>query len=281
MEGATAGAAKQKAMSKVFYLLSVGLLLLPFAALAADLEVTCVGSNGGISCDSNPPSGALFDEGNLLPGDTAIRSLRVNNNYDEPCGFVLDTENEVVGTFSLADRLWTVIRSTVDRFGISDGSGGATNNKTMSNVFAAGPIALGTLAANSTKNYEWAVTFDETTGNDWQGEETTFDFDMTFACSEGVAGGDGDEPDCCPGMDPSPSPSPTPTVLGAVSNGEPPGGISGLLDRFPTAGAESAAKWLAGEGKGWSRLLAAALAMTLTALFMVRVARLAGKSKVK
>lgn len=271
-----------KAMNKIFYLLSAVLLLVPVAALAADLEVTCETNigGGGVTCDSTPSNGALFDEDNLLPGDTVARSLRVTNNHDEPCGFELDTKNEVVGAFSLAGRLWTVIRDAAgDRFGISDGSGGAANNKTMSDAFGAGPIALGTLAKDgSVTDYEWAVTFDETTGNDWQNETATFDFDMTFTCDEGVVGGTGDEGDCCPGPD-EPSGG---QILGVVSEEEPPGGIlGGLLDRFPTAGAESAAKWLAGEGKGWSRLVAAALAMMLTAYLMIRVGRLAGKSKVQ
>lgn len=269
-----------KAMNKLFYLLGAGLLLVPGLAIAADLDVTCETSvGGGITCDTVPPGAPLFNETNLVPGATVMRILTVTNNHDEPCGFVLDTENEVVGTFSLADRLWTVIRSMVDRFGISDGLGRATNNKTMSNVFTAGPIALGTLAAGSVTDYEWAVTFDKDTGNEWQGEKTTFDFDMAFTCVEGTGGGD-DEPDCCPGPDPSLSPSPTPRALGMMSEGPPPGGIiDGLLDRFPGAGAASAARWLAGEGRDWSRAAAAALAMVLTALFIIRVAIIPGKYK--
>ncbi len=272
---AASQSAHRMSWARLVLVLSVLLLLVPALAVAADLEVTCDKSNGSIVCDSTPLNGALFDEGNLLPGDTVIRSLQVTNNHDEPCGFALDTKNEVVGVpYSLAGKLWTVIRDVAgDWYGVSDGSG-AASDKAVSDAFAAGPIPLGTLDGDSVTDYQWAVTFDEATGNDWQKEETTFNFDMVFTCDEGVVGGGGDETDCCPGPD-EPGGG---QVLGVVGEEEPPGGIIGaVLERFPTAGVESAAKWLAGEGKGWSRLLAAALAMMLTALFMIRMARLSGK----
>lgn len=220
-------------------------LAAPGAALAVDLEVTCEAAGDGVLCDSSPLNEALFDEDDLKPGDTVVRDLRVTNDYDRPCAFELDTENETVGTSSLADKLFAVIRDTADRYGTSDGAG-ADADKTMADAFAAGPIGLGTLAGDSVTDYEWAVTFDKDTGNDWQGEETTFDFVMKFTCEE-----DGE-------------------VLGVADEEEPPAEVGGLLDRFPAAGALSRAKWLQGSGADWSRLLAGLLAAFLSVYVVLR-----------
>lgn len=259
-------------MNRLIFIIGIALLLAaPGLAAAADLEVTCVASGGGISCSSVPASGPLFDEDNVLPGDTVTRDLKVINEYSQSCALEVDTKDETVTTANFTDELFTVIKDTVDRFGVSDGAK-AVSVKNLSDVFAAGPIALGTLAANSVTDYQWVITFDPAAGNVWQGANTTFNFDAIFSCSEGQVSGDGngDNTDCCPGADPtvSPSPSPPPTVLGAATDGG--GSASGGLTRFPVTGVEGIDKWLQGSDRNWSRVVVGWLAVVLLAYWIIR-----------
>lgn len=244
------------------------LLLVPAAAGAADITVNCVTSNGKASCSSTPSGGPLFDEKNLVPGETVVRELEVNNSHEKECVLEFNTRKEKLREIDLAERLFTVIRDVTDRYGVSDGSA-AANNKKLSNLFTENPISFGTLAANSITNFEWAITFDKEAGNDWQDKETIFDFDMVFTCEE-VEGGGGDEEDCCPGPDPSPAGG---VVLGITSS-PPPGRVAGaLLSKFPVAGEMGVALWLAKEETNWSRVVSGVLALSLSIYLVLKVRR--------
>lgn len=257
-----------KVTSKVFWAVFVVVMLVPFAAVAADVTVNCVTSGGGVSCEAIPAGGLLFNDNNLVPGGTVIRELEINNSHGEACVFEINAKSKERDELNLADRLFTVIRDTSDWYGVSNGSA-AANNKTLSDVFAAGPISLGTLAANSITSYEWAVTFDIAAGNEWQNVETVFDFDAVFTCNEGGGGG-GDEEDCCPGPDPLEGGG---VVLGTTSS-SPPGAIAGaLFSRFPVTGKVGTAMWLAKDGDNWSRVMSGAIAVVLSLYLVFRARR--------
>jgi hypothetical protein len=246
-------------------LVAAVLLLVPVVVGAADIVVECVTTGGGISCEATPAGTPLFDEDNLVPGGTVIKELEVNNSHGEACTLELDARSGDVGEVDLADRLFTVIRDVVDRYGVSDGSA-AASNKTISDLFGDSPVSLGVLAANSITNYEWAVTFDVEAGNDWQDKETIFDFDVVFTCDETEGGGGGDEQDCCPGPDPTP-------VGGAVQgvvDGKPPGVVGALLSQFPVAGELGVALWSAKDEASWTRVMSGIVAVGLSLYLLFR-----------
>lgn len=156
------------------------LLLFTFVspAFAVDLSVTCTSS----TCSLTPSSGALFNEASFAPGQSVTRTISVqNNNVNDDCYLELKTKN-ISDPNNLAPVLFTVIKnSTTDIFGKSDGIS-AANIKKLKDVFDSGYISLGTISKSSSKSFYWVATFDPTVNNDFQGRQTTFDFDMSFTC---------------------------------------------------------------------------------------------------
>jgi len=149
---------------------------------AADKTVACDGSG----CNSG--SDALFEETNIAPGDSVTQSIEVDNS-DNPddCGLTLQTKNDIEGEEpgDFATKLFTVIKDGgVDVFGVRDGNDKATDDKSLADVFAAGPVSLGTIAAGATNTFDWTVTFGLDAGNTYQSAETEFDFDLVFECGE-------------------------------------------------------------------------------------------------
>lgn len=190
----------------------------PFA-FAVDLTVTC--NNEG-PCDMAPVSGKeLFFEENILPGYSVTRQITIiNNDNDDDCPVILNTKNEQDND-NLASALFTVIKDGAnDLYGVSDGSQ-ASSNKDLDDVFLAGDISLGTVAHNSSKVYEWTVTFDPLAGNEYQNTQTVFDFDLPFSC--GTAPSPSSSPTASsspgPGGSPGPGPSASPASPSPFSAG--------------------------------------------------------------
>lgn len=179
----------------------------PFAS-AVDLTVTC---NDEGPCDMAPVSGKeLFFEENILPGYSVTRQVTIiNNDNDDDCPVILNTKNEQ-DEGNLASALFTVIKDGAnDLYGVRNGSQ-ASSNKDLDDVFLAGDISLGTVSHNSSKVYEWTVTFDPLADNEYQNTQTVFDFDLPFSC----------------GSPPSSSPSPS-SVPGSPSPSSGPAGSPG------------------------------------------------------
>ena len=178
---------------KLFLTVFVGLGLVISAvsqAKAVDLTVTCA-ENG--PCTTAPASGAeLFYETNWLPGDSVNRSITViNQDNDESCNLALDTKNETQNPSNFASRLFTVIKQgAADIFGVRNGSAAATSSQNLDSLYAFGPIFLGTISPSSSQNYQWAVTFDSASGNEYQNAQTVFDFDLAFTCDGTVLSSD-------------------------------------------------------------------------------------------
>ena len=168
-------------------------------AWAADFTVTCDDTSGTSGdCVITPnPNQNLFAEYNWLPGDTVTRNFTVDNSGNpDACDLVMDTNEETQDPAGFATKLWTVIKyGLADLYGIRNGSDRATNNKTLDDLFNQGDLSLVVVPAGAIQVYNWTVTFDPDTGNDYQSARTEFDFDLTFTC----------------GQEPSPTPSPTPT----------------------------------------------------------------------
>lgn len=171
---------------------------------AVDLTVTC--ANDG-PCNTSPSSGAaLFSETNWLPGDSVNRTITViNEDTDDTCNLTLETNNETQSPSDFATRLFTVIKEGVtDLFGVRSGSSAATNDKNLNDLYVSAPISLGSINPSTTEIFGWAVTFDPSSGNEYQNAQTVFDFDLVFTC-DGVSSTPGPTPGLTPAGPPPPS----------------------------------------------------------------------------
>lgn len=245
-------------------LVFVILLLSPVGALAADVTFTCNSDIGDGDCALSS-SDPIFDVDNMAPGQSVIKSIEVKNESSaDDCDFYLSLSGRSIQPDEFDNRLFTALRDNDDndKYGATDGDE-AKDDKKLHDLFdGAGVGKIDTILANTTKEYDWLVTFDEDAGNEFMGAEVSFDAELTGECGEEVSDGPPGGP---PGM-----------TLGAITSGPPPGDmINGLLDRFPVAGAESAAAWLQGKGMDWPRVGAALIAAALGIYLVTRLSRLA------
>lgn len=169
---------------KLLVLAFVFALFVPRSVGASDLTVTC--ANHADPCTTTPGGNApLFEETNLLPGDTVLRTITITNgDREEACELSLMNlynHEEVPAGFS--ERIFTVIRNGgVDLYGGYAG-GMATSLKKISDLFIDTPIDLATvIGPGETEVFDWLATFDITAGNEYQKAKTVFDFEMLFAC---------------------------------------------------------------------------------------------------
>lgn len=165
---------------------------------AADITVTCTpGSTDGtgdcvVSGDTAP---TLFHESelsgyDLKPGDVVERTINVVNEGDETCYFYLLSaeQTNTPDPLNFPTKLWTVFKKdTTDIYGASS-DGKPTSAATLQDIFdIQEPIPLIEASANETSYLDWLVYFDSTTGNDYQGSKTVFDFKMHFECGQEFA----------------------------------------------------------------------------------------------
>lgn len=178
---------------------------------AADLKITCdldscSDFGGGKFCSVDPFSGApLFNESKMLPGHSITRTLEVSNIGDCDCGELNFTTSNVsyarkapLEIFSpipgdISKKFFTVIKSeSTDYYGLRNGSNAASDTKSLYDLFNESVVPLGSLSSDTSKIFEWVVTFDSQTGNDYQGVSTKFDFSVEFKCGSGDGDGNGD-----------------------------------------------------------------------------------------
>ncbi len=168
-------------MNKIFkyitlLLLSLGVLVFPPKALAADLTVTCPDSAS--SCNISPSGTPLFEEFNVYPGYTNTRQITVvNEDINDSCSLVLSIPEESISDpYNLAEVVLTDIESGVSYFD--------NTLETLFNLPAPGTLDLGTIPVNDSRVYNWTVTMDPEAGNEYQGVSTIFDFGLQFSCGE-------------------------------------------------------------------------------------------------
>ena len=235
-------------------------LLFASGVQAADVTFDCDGSGCDIS-----PSGALFNKSDMIPGDTVAKSIALSNTRTTDCEVLLSVDAGEQEGNSLASKLFVSIADGVSAFYGSSSSGSATGDKTLDDLLNLGtPVSLGVVLANSTKNVDWLVTFDPSTGNSYQGVSTDFDFDITAECADGSVAGSGDEQDCCPGPDPGLPPGP-PDVGGQVLGAST---VSGGVVSGATASKDGFAP--TGNSRFWLRILALVLAIPAFAWFLLQ-----------
>lgn len=223
------------------------LVLLPRVALAEDLLVVCPRGGGPGSCSMSPDNEPLFDEDDFKPGDTRRQNFEVRNERDEVCELTFDVDETKQEPNDFADRLFTLIEEgSTDWYGQGD-SNAATDDKNLDDLYGAGPIDLGIIDPDETRNFKWIVTFDRDAGNEYQRAETKFD--LNFECES------------------------VPAVEGAMSGFL--GKVFGDNDkfvRFPATGDESTASIWQGEKRS-SKVLALLLAVVLGLFLIFKVRR--------
>lgn len=146
---------------------------------AANMSVVCnPASSGGDCVLSNAGSGtALFSETNLLPGDEVIKTFSIQNTSNHTCtALVL---KPTITSQSPSDFL--------SRFQsrISEGVSPIIGTVNFFSLLSTPQINLGSLAANTSREFEWWVLFEAITGNAYQNASGTFNFDLSIECQTG------------------------------------------------------------------------------------------------
>jgi len=156
--------------------------LISKSTLAANITLICQGDG---TCDMYPaPDTKLFDYSNMLPGDSVTNTLTIQNtDLKNACDMTMRVFKDTETPANFADSLWTVIKeAAVDFFGARDGIDKAANYKNIEDVYTLQTIHLGPLAANSTRVFDWTVTFAPQSGNDLQLALTKFDLKFNLTC---------------------------------------------------------------------------------------------------
>lgn len=150
-------------------------ILVPLAGLLAAAALT-VGSGadfisrtvntdnafatGTLSQTNSKANSAIFNLGNLKPGDTLNGKVTITNSGSLPASFKL-TETATNG-FTSKSNLRLTITPT--------GSGTPVWSGTFGDLTAAGPLALGDWAALESREYTFSVTLAQSADNTEQGK---------------------------------------------------------------------------------------------------------------
>lgn len=125
----------------------------------------------------------LFSKTNFLPGETINASAEICNKSGESKTIVAEAIN-VNDPDNFASALNLQIKEGV----------AAYFNNTLRNFFDSGEVELSSLANNSTTTYDFSITFQAQSGNDYQNKELK-NFDLIL----GFKGEEGGEPSPTPG----------------------------------------------------------------------------------
>lgn len=188
---------KQNLLAILFsILMGLGGLFIPQLVLAGnDLVINC--PDNATACSTVPSNTPLFNENNILPGNSFTQTLTINNfDTDEACDLVLTTTDKTSGQpVNIAQKIYAAIYSSSTTYFGSHAGGQVIESQTYQDLYDAGSISLGTLAPNNNLVVNWLAAFTTSAGNEYQAIETTFDFDVAITCGSPTAppdgGGDG------------------------------------------------------------------------------------------
>jgi len=149
------------------FALSTNASPVPPASLVVDYSI-----DGGISW--LPLSGPIFNETNFLPGDGITRLIRATNNSGQTQRIAMETINEN-DPDNFSSQLNLVIKEgTTEIF-----------NNTLHNFFDQGETYLSSLIEGNTTQYDFTITFNSGSTNDYQGKVLGFDILVGFEGTEG------------------------------------------------------------------------------------------------
>lgn len=207
-----------KSLLTIFLALQIGIMAFLGIGVtqiqaSTDLTLTCA-NQGPCTLNTNQP---LFDETNIAPGATFTQSVTViNQDSDDACNLSIQLHDKgVAGRVNLADKMFAAITDSVTLLQGQLNGQTATDHTTYAELYALPAFSAGTIPANSTRTYAWYATFDPTTGNEYQNQRTSFDFDLTAECNS------------VPPTSPSPSSTPSTSSSGGT------GSTAGTSDAKP------------------------------------------------
>lgn len=131
-----------------------------------------------------------------MPGQTITRSIQViNYDHNDDCDLQMSVDNDSATPLDFPQRIFTFLRgNSTPLYGADNGSGNATSDKSLQDIFDASYIDFGVVTkAGGSVTYEWTVTLDTSMNNDHQGASAIFDFSIHFECGEEGDDDDDDE----------------------------------------------------------------------------------------
>ena len=119
-------------------------------------------------------SGPIFSETNFLPGDGVTRLIRVTNNSGETQRIATEAINENDPN-NFASQLNLTIKEGLT----------VIFNNTLAQFFSQGETYLSSLASGVQTQYDFTITFDSGSGNEYQEKSLGFDILVGFEGTEG------------------------------------------------------------------------------------------------
>jgi hypothetical protein len=136
-----------------------GLILAPFAFAQP------APANPIVQFERDP----LFQEANFMPAEGVTRWIKVINNSGSQQKIAIETVNES-DSDNFASKLELIIKE----------NGTELYSGTLRNLFDAGKTPLSNLSNGANTQYDLTITFDPSSGNEYQGEILGFDISIGF-----------------------------------------------------------------------------------------------------
>lgn len=183
---------------KLTSLLVALVVIFMLAATGGATQVVHAGTNLVVTCANQgpctvlPAATPLFYETNLIPGQTRAQTLTVINlDSDDTCqlGLTIPSYAKPGGqAVDLESQLFASIHSGATTYFGSFAAGEAQPGVTYQDLYITHqlvPLGLGTIAPGSNRVYNWTATFNSGAGNEYQGVESVFDFQLALSCTGG------------------------------------------------------------------------------------------------
>jgi spore coat-associated protein N len=134
---------------------------------------------GSLSILNSKEGLAVLTASNLKPGDSANGTVDVQNTGSLSGAFTLSRSNIVDsdGANPMSAKLDLVVKDCGDFSSGTPTCDAGDPQKYSGTIAAMGSAALGSFAANEKHRYEFAVTFNASAGNAYQGDSSSVQFD--------------------------------------------------------------------------------------------------------
>ena len=128
---------------------------------------------------SSPDAARVYIASGMKPGDSVTGTTDVQNSGSLSGVFTLSRSNIVDsdGANPLSAKLNLVVKDCGDFSSGTPTCDAGDPQKYSGTIAAMGSAALGTFAANEKHRYQFAVTFDSSAGNAYQGDSSSVQFD--------------------------------------------------------------------------------------------------------
>jgi hypothetical protein len=154
-----------------------GLVMVPFASQAADLEVVCTQS---ASCSIVSGAAPLFTADNIVPGGQMSRTVDVRNERGEDCALAVSVRDINADPDGFVSHIEMNIQH-----------GSEIHHSGMLSDADTTAISLGTVPAQGEVQYAWSMGLSSQAGIEYEGALVSFDIDMHFECMPAGAEGGG------------------------------------------------------------------------------------------